>query len=66
MKKKVMILLFVVILALTVMGAAVVPTIWLKANQTVTVRCVDPSGEIQVEFAGDDEALVTCRVWVDR
>lgn len=60
-------LVFVLILSLVAVVEATTraaPAVWLKANQSVTAHCVDSTGELMIEFAGDDEALVTCRVWV--
>lgn len=66
MKRRTVAWLIVVLLvfSLAFTAAVSVPTVWLKANQSVIVRCVDQTGEIMVEFHDDGEAEITCRVWV--
>lgn len=65
MKRRIVLCLIVCLVVLS-LAAGAAGTIWLQANQSVAVRCIDPAGEILVEFYGDDEVEVTCRVWVTK
>lgn len=65
-RKQVLTWLLIAVLALSLTAVTFAGTVWLQANQTITARCVDPTGEIMVTFIDDGEALVTCRVWVER
>lgn len=68
MKQRNRLIALVLILAAVLLIAAVpyIPPVWLKANQTVTIHCIDPTGEMIITPNGEGEVDVTCRVWVGR
>jgi len=63
-KKQGFALVAIVLLALMLVAATYQTTIWLKANETVTVMC--QGDELIITPYGDEQVEITCRVWVER